>query len=175
MPQEFSRLARLAITLAGFTVLAACGGGGGSVGGDSGGNPPGGGGGGTVTVSGKITFDRLVFSTTQTGGLNPNNPVESPAREIVVQAMSGSSAVATTTTDANGDYSFSVPASTNIFIRAQARMAKSGAAPTWTFTVRDNTDSDSMYVLDGATFNSGTAAVTRNLKAPSDWTGNGYA
>jgi hypothetical protein len=165
MPQEFSRLARLFATLAGLTVLAACGGGG---------DGPGGGGGETVTVSGKITFDRLVFSTTPQAGLNPNAPIESPARQITVQAVSGSSTVATTTTDANGDYSLSVPANTNIFIRARAEMIKTGSAPTWTFAVRDNTSADAVYVLDGASFNSGTANVTRNLRAPSDWNGNGY-
>lgn len=178
MPQEFSRLARLLATLAGFTVLAACGGGSGGGGIDpgGGGNPPPGGGGATVTVSGKITFDRLVFSGTAGGGLDPNNPVESPAREVVVQAVSGNSTVATTTTDVNGDYTFSVPASTNMIIRARAQMTKTGAAPTWTFTVRDNTSGDAIYALDSASFNSGTANVAnKNLRAPSDWNGNGYS
>jgi hypothetical protein len=174
MPQEFFRLARLAITLAGFAVVAACGGGGGSVGGGNGGNPPGNGGGGTVTVSGKITFDRLAFQTAAGAGLNGANPIESPAREVVVQAMTGSNVLATTTTDANGDYTFSVAANTNIFIRARAQMQKTGSAPTWTFTVRDNTDSDAIWVLDGTTFNTGTAAVTRNLRATSGWTGSNY-
>ncbi len=171
MPQEFSRLARLITTLAGFTVLAACGGGGSGPGDDDGNPPPSG---GSVTVSGKITFDRLVFSTTPDAGLNPNAPVESPARQIIVQAVSGSATVATTTTDANGDYTFSVPANTNIFIRARAEMTKTGSAPTWAFAVRDNTSADAVYVLDGSSFNSGTANVTRNLRAPSDWNGNGY-
>lgn len=164
MPQEFSRLARLFATLAGFTVLAACGGGGG-------GDPVGG---GTVTVSGKITFDRLAFSSTPQAGLNPNTPIESPARQVTVQAVSGGSTVATTTTDANGDYSFTVPANTNIFIRARAEMIKTGSAPTWSFAVRDNTTADAVYALDGSSFNSGTENVTRNLRAPSDWNGNGY-
>lgn len=170
MPQQLSRLARLFTTLAGFTVLAACGGGGG--GGSV--NPPPGGGGPTVTVSGKITFDRLAFSTTPRGGLDPNNPIESPARQVTVQARSGSTTVATTTTDANGDYSFTVPANTDIFIRARAEMIKSGSAPTWTFAVRDNTAADAIYAIDGATFNTGTANVTRNLRAPSDWNGSSY-
>jgi len=175
MPQEFFRLARLFTTLAGFTVLAACGGGGGDLDpGGGGGNPPPGGGGATVTVSGKITFDRVAFSTTARGGLNPNNPIESPARQVTVQARSGSATVATTTTDANGDYSFAVPANTDIFIRARAEMIKSGGAPTWTFAVRDNTSGDANYAIDGATFNTGTANVTRNLRAPSDWNGSTY-
>jgi hypothetical protein len=174
MPQEFSRLARLATLLAGFTVLAACGGGGGSGLGDAGGDPNPPGGGAQVTVSGKITFDRLVFSTTPGEGLNAASPVESPAREVVVQAMSGSLALATTTTNANGDYSLTVPASRSMFIRARAQMQKTDAAPTWSFTVRDNTDSDAIWALDGSPFNSGTTAVTRNLRATSGWGGSSY-
>lgn len=176
MPQEFSRLARLFATLAGLTVLAACGGGGGIGGGsgNGGGGGGGGGGGSTVTVSGKITFDRIQFSTTAGAGLNAANPVESPAREVVVQAVSGGSTLASTTTDANGDYSLTVAANTNMFIRARAQMQKTGSAPTWTFSVRDNTDSDALYVLDGSSFNSGTAAVTRNLRATSGWGGSSY-
>ena len=177
MPQEFSRLARLFTALLGCTVLAACGGGGGfdpSTGNGSG-NGNGNNGGARVTVSGKITFDRLVFSTTPRGGLNPNNPIESPARDVVVQAVISNGSLATTTTDANGDYSFTVPANANMFIRARAEMIKSGSAPTWTFAVRDNTEGDAVYVLDGASFNSGTADVIRNLKAPSDWNGSGYS
>ncbi|GFE85425.1 hypothetical protein GCM10011488_03790 [Steroidobacter agaridevorans] len=169
MPQEFSRLARLFTTLAGLTVLAACGGGGGS--GPAAGCDTG----STVTVSGKITFDRLVFSTTPDGGLNPNAPVESPARQVTVQAVSDGCPTVATTTDANGDYSLSVPANRNMFIRARAEMIKSGSAPTWTFAVRDNTSADAIYALDGSTFNTGTANVTRNLRAPSDWNGNGYS
>lgn len=174
MPQEFFRLARLFATLAGFTVLAACGGGGGSMGGDGNGGDGGDGGGATVTVSGKITFDRLAFQSTLGAGLNAATPVESPAREVVVQAVSGSSTLASTTTDANGDYSLTVAANTNMFIRARAQMEKTGSAPTWTFTVRDNTESDAIWVLDGSTFNSGTAAVTRNLRATSGWGTSSY-
>jgi hypothetical protein len=168
MPQEFLRLARSFTALAGFAVLAACGGGGGYT-------PPGSGNdGGTVTVSGKITFDRLAFKAAVGQGLDAANPIESPAREVVVQAISGSSTLATTTTDANGDYSLTVAANTNIFIRARAQMQKTGSAPTWTFTVRDNTDSDAIFVLDGTSFNSGTTAVTRNLRAASGWGGSSY-
>lgn len=168
MPQEFSRLARLFTALAGFTVLAACGGGGDTA-------PGLGNDGGTVTVSGKITFDRLDFSTTPGAGLNPNNPIESPAREVVVQAVAGNSTLATATTNATGDYTLTVPTGTAMVIRARAQMTKTGSAPTWTFTVRDNTDSGAIYVLDSASFNSGTANVAnKNLRAPSDWNGNGY-
>lgn len=171
MPQEFSRLARLFTALAAFTVLAACGGNG-----NGNGDTPPPFVGGTVTVSGRITFDRLDFSTTAGAGLNPNNPIESPAREVVVEAVRmGTFGLAMTSTDANGDYTLTVPANTDMIIRARAQMTKTGTAPTWMFAVRDNTAGDGIYALDSALFNSGTTNVTaKNLRAPSDWNGNGY-
>ncbi|MDY6948525.1 MAG: hypothetical protein SXG53_22720, partial [Pseudomonadota bacterium] len=176
MPQEFSRLARSFTALAGFMVLAACGGGGGSIdtSGGGGGGGGGGGSGGTITVSGRITFDRLLFRTSANGGLDGANPLESPARQVVVEAVANGTAVSTTTTDANGNYSFTVPANTSMLIRARARMEKAGAAPTWTFTVRNNANSDAEYALEGATFNSGAIDQTRDLRARSGWGTNSY-
>ena len=176
MPQEFFRLLRCfaVVAIAGSgSLLAACGGGGGGGGGGLGGGGNGGGS-GTVTVSGRITFDRLAFQTTANTGLNAAAPVVSPAREVVVEAVIGGAAVATTTTDSNGNYSFSVPASSTAFIRARAQMMKAGSAPTWNFTVRNNANSDAVYALQGDSFNTGTTALTRNLNAPSGWGGSSY-
>lgn len=140
-------------------VLAACGGGGG------GGNPPP----TTVTISGHITFDRIPFDPTFGNGLDPAQTVVSPAREVTVQAIDAgnSSVLATATTDDAGAYSVSVPANRNVFIRARAEMLKTGTAPTWDFTVRNNTNSDALYALDGSAASSGTANSTRDLHAPS--------
>jgi hypothetical protein len=175
MAQNFSGLARLIIALVGLSALAACGGGGGSL--DTGTDPgnPGtpGGGGAQVTISGRVTFERLLFNETLGNGLNAANPVRSPAREVVVQAVSNNSVVASTATDADGNYSLSVPANRNMFIRVRAQMQKSGT-PGWSFTVRDNTRSDAIYTLDGATFNSGTQDQARDLNASSGWGGIGY-
>jgi hypothetical protein len=161
-----------------FAVLTGCGGGGGGGGniggGGGGGNPPV----GTVTVSGRITFDRVPFKATLGDGLDPTTPVQSPAREVVVEAVSGSSGngsiLATTTTDANGNYSFTVPAGTTMRIRAKAQMVKTGAAPTWSFNVRNNTNSDALYALDGPAFDSGSANSTRDLRAGSGWGTTSY-
>lgn len=139
-------------------VLSACGGGGGG-----GSQPPPAG--STVTISGKITFDRIPFKSP--AGLDPIAPVESPARQVAVQAIDASNAavLASSTTDTNGDYSLSVPAGRNMFIRARAEMIKTGAAPTWSFSVRNNSNGDALYALDGSAFDSGTANSTRNLHA----------
>lgn len=176
MPQDFSRLLRSCAALMGVLVLAGCGGGG------SGGTPSGGGNpppspppsGTTVTVTGRVTFDRLQFQATAGTGLNAAAPVVSPAREVVVEAIVGGAVSSSTTTDSNGNYSLAVPANSNAFIRVRAQMLKTGSAPTWNFAVRNNTNSDAMYVLDGDTFATGTANVTRDLHAPSGWTGTTY-
>ena len=163
------RTAGLVVLL--LPVIVACSGGG-----DGGGGDPGPGPSPTnVTVSGKITFDRLAFSSTG-NGLNASAPVESPARQVIVEALDATSeqVLATGSTDASGDYSLSVPASRTMFIRAKAQMIKTGAAPTWTFAIRNNTNGDALYALDGADFNSGTGNSTRNLRAASGWGATSY-
>jgi hypothetical protein len=147
--------------------LAACGGGGGG-----GGTPPP----ATVTISGHITFDRIPFDTTFGDGLDPAATVEAPAREVTVQAIdaSDSSVIATATTDDNGSYSVAVPANRNLFIRARAEMVKTDAVPTWNFTVRNNTNSDALYALDGTAASSGTANSTRDLHAESGFGATSY-
>jgi hypothetical protein len=144
-------------------LLSACGGGGGD---------GGGGGSETVTISGRITFDRIPFDATLDNGLNPAATVEAPARGVTVQAIDAGNAsvLGTATTDGNGNYSVTVPANRNLFIRARAEMIKTGAAPTWNFSVRNNTtagSNDALYALDGNTASSGSGNSTRDLHAPS--------
>lgn len=151
-------------------LLAACGGG------SDGGTGPAP---ASVTISGRITFDRIGFDATLGNGLNPTAPVESPARQVTVQAIdaSNSAVLATATTDTNGDYSVSVPSNRNLFIRARAEMVKTGAAPTWNFSVHNNTGAganDALYALDGTAASSGAANSTRNLRAPTGFGTTSY-
>ncbi len=131
----------------------------------------------TTVVSGKITYDRIRFMSTPGSGLDMDNPVASPARGVTVQALSTGSTVSvltSTQTDASGNYSLTVPRSTNIRVRARAETKKTGT-PAWDFTVVDNTSGKALYVLDSAAFDSGTVALTRNLHAASGWNGSSYA
>lgn len=152
-------------TLAGL-VLSACGGGGG------GNQPPP----ANVTITGRITFDRIPFDATPGNGLDPANTVESPARQVTVQAIdaSNNAVLATATTNDTGDYSVTVPGNRNLFIRARAEMIKTGTAPTWNFRVANNTNVDALYALDGNAASSGTANSTRNLRATSGFGANSY-
>ena len=168
-----AKATRCCVLLATAQLLAACGGGGGPSNlnptpNNPGPTPT------TITVSGKITFDRVPFKTLPNRGLNPSAPIESPARGVVVEAISGTSVLASTVTNATGDYSLTVSSNTQMFIRAKAQMSKSDAAPTWDFKVLNNTNGDALYVLDGSTFGSGTSNITRNLRAASGWGTTSY-
>jgi len=110
-------------------------------------------------------------------GLNPNAPVVSPARQVVVEVVDAATSQrigVTTTTDGTGAYSLPVPQNRSVVIRARAEMVKSDAAPTWNFRVLNNTNADALYVIQGAAFNSGTADSTRNLRALTGWNGTTY-
>lgn len=165
------RLAALTALAGGL--LSACGGGG-----DSPPPPPDPGPGpdpgATVVVSGRITFDRIPFGAGGTG-LDPAAVFTSPARQIVVEGIAADSetvvSTAPATTDLDGRYSLTVPAGRQMRVRARAQMS----ATNWDFRVLNNRNRDALYVLDSQTFDSGTANSTRNLHAPSDWTGTAYA
>lgn len=161
------RILRIALPLFVATTLSACGGSGGDDGPPQ--PPP-----ASVTVSGKITFDRIPFKVAGKG-LNPTAPVESPARQVLVEAVDDANAIlATTTTDTAGDYSLQLPPNRNVKIRVKAQMTKTGAMPTWDFRVLDNTTSGALYALEGTASSTGTANGTRNLRATSGWGTTSY-
>ncbi|WP_324313730.1 hypothetical protein [Povalibacter sp.] len=132
---------------------------------------------GNTVVRGRIQFERPPFTAVAGQGLNFANPVISPARQAVVEAINNASSrtrIAATTTDANGSYWLEVPQNTQMVVSARAEMISSGSAPTWTFRVLNNTNNGALYVLDGAGFDSGTATVTRDMLATTGWGGTGY-
>lgn len=161
-----ARSAAVAVLVAG---LWGCGGGGG--GGGGGGQPE-----ESVVISGKITFDRLPFGSAWGSGLVPGQPVVSPARQVIVEAIDAGSrtVLASGETNGSGDYSLSVPSGRSLFIRAKAQMLKQGSGASWNLAVRNNTNADALYVLDGTSASSGTVNSTRNLHAASGWGTSNY-
>ena len=154
-------------------LLTACGGGGG------------GGGGGLpflpvlpvpttpVALSGTATYEsvpnpggRLVYADTSV------KPVRGAFVEVL-DATSGSQ-LATTSTDDGGAYAVNVPANTAIIVRVRAQLTRTGSAPSWDVTVRDNTQSNAIYSMQSSAFSTGGAALTRDLRAGSGWGGSSY-
>lgn len=170
----FSRRTLVAAALLIVVSIGGCGGGGGGSSPNPIPNPNPNPGTAEVTVSGKITFDRPPFKG-GANGLDMNNAVSSPARGVVVEAIDASTnaVLASTNTDASGNYSVTVAANRSIFVRAKAQLV-STSAPTFNYRVLNNTNSNALYALDGSSFNTGTANVTRNLNAPTGWSGTAY-
>src|SRR5687768_16508415 len=83
---------------------------------------------------------RSRFNAGGGNGLNAAAAVNSAARGIVVEALSEPARMVldSTTTDASGAYSLTVPANTMILVSAKAQMLKSDAAPTWNVQVLNN-------------------------------------
>lgn len=156
----------------GFAVLlvGGCGGGSGGASGGSAGAPV-----TSVNVGGRVTFDQVPFSATQDAGLDFARPVTAPVRGATVEIISrtGGGILASGVTDAAGNFSLAVQPNVDVFVRVKAEMQKTGT-PAWNFSVRDNTNVESLYALDGSAFNTGTAAVTRNLHAASGWGGSSF-
>lgn len=128
------------------------------------------------TVSGRVTYDRVPHIPA-TGALDYPATQVAPVRGAIVEAIdavSGTTVLASTQTDAAGDYSLAVSTGTELFVRVKAQSLRTGS-PSWNFTVVDNTSGDALYVLDGAAFDTGTGdGIVRDLHAPSGWGGASY-
>jgi hypothetical protein len=108
-----------------------------------------------------------------------------------VQLLNGGSGaqIASTVSTNTGNFSFSnVAANTSVRLRVRAELKQAGP-PGWEVEVRDNfiagaSDLDvpappalatrALYTLDGTSFNTGSANVTRNLTATTGWGVNSY-
>ncbi len=133
-----------------------------------------GGGSGSVTVSGRATYDRVPFSSVVSSGLDYSNTSAQPIREAVVELVhSSGGTLATSTTDSNGIYALTAPASTNVFVRVKAQSRRT-TTPARDMRVMNNTNGNALYVLDSTVFNTGSASLTRNLHAGSGWGGSSY-
>ncbi|HEY8521812.1 MAG TPA: hypothetical protein VIN61_17205 [Gammaproteobacteria bacterium] len=119
-------------------------------------------------VSGTVTYDFVPVAASPRVRLSYEATEARPAREVVVELVSGDSIIATTTTDAAGRYSFAAPANTDVIVRARAESVRAGP-PGWDIQVRNNAQEDALWVVEGTLFNTGSTDVTRNLHAPSGW------
>lgn len=127
----------------------------------------------TVTISGEINYERVPFSATATNGLDYNNIETLPVRGAVIQALVDGCVLAEGVTSSTGAYSLDVNPDTDIQIRVQAKIESTEGA-IYDFEVRDNTNDNGLYVLDGSSTDSGTSNSTRNLTASTGWGGTSY-
>jgi len=128
---------------------------------------------GSVTISGIVTYD-LVPANSDHIGLDYDAIRKEVVKGVRVDAIDSSNkSLVSTTTDSSGQYTFSVPNNTQMKIRVSAKMLQT-STPSWDVKVVDNTNSNALYVMEGALSSSGTADSQRNLNAASGWGGTAY-
>lgn len=122
---------------------------------------------GSLTISGKIEYERIhPLHTGSSTILDSNNISNESAKRVIVEAINTAGvAIATTSTDDNGNYQLkNIPETTNLKIRVYAKMLKSSG---WDVKVIDNTNGNAQYVMEGSMVNTGSSNTVRNLRATS--------
>jgi hypothetical protein len=123
----------------------------------------------TVKVGGKVTYDFVPATyapSSQSGTLAFSQKSVKPVRNAVVQVRQGSSVLATTNTDEQGNYQLSFkPGSGQLSVVVLAKTS------TPSIQGEDNTDGDAIWAM-GSTLSAADATV--DLHAPHGWTGSGY-
>lgn len=131
----------------------------------------------TVTLSGKITYDFVPFKSGGRAGLDYNNISKKPVRGAMVEIIDRTGKIVKKTkTDNLGHYAVTVT-SKQVKVRVLAKLyqSKSSAKASWDFEVKDNTNRNALYVMDGKMANLGDKSTqTRNLNASSGWNGTRY-
>lgn len=126
------------------------------------------------TLNGKITYEHVLHNPT-TNILDYANSVSANVRGATVELLDSSATniLDTTTSDENGDYSFVVNQSTSYVVRVKSELKNTGSAPTWDFTVVDNTNSQALYSMQSNVPSISSANTVHNINAPSGWDGSG--
>ena len=128
-----------------------------------------------VQITGRVSYQKPTFSAVAGQGLNYNSIQTLSIRGAQIQALgTGDCVLSTSTVSSTGSYSLGAPANSNVKIRVNARLINTAGA-TWDFEVRDNTNSEQLYALDGSFASSGAANSIRNLTATTGWMGSGYS
>ena len=125
-----------------------------------------------VTIGGLAEFESVPNDVTRNGALNYAAATFKPIRAATVEIHSANSGVvlASGTTSATGTYSLAIPLAQPVIVSVRAEMKRAAiTGGQWDFSVRDNTNLDSLYVLDSASFTPSGATVTQNMRAPSGW------
>lgn len=126
-----------------------------------------------VTVSGKLTYDRVPFNTA-TNGLDYTSITRMPIRQAPVELLNAAGTVLdSTVSDDAGNYSFTVESGQTVRVRVRSEIQKDGPNEI-DFKVVDNTSSDALYALQSGLSEVPANNQRRNLNAASGWGGASY-
>ncbi len=123
----------------------------------------------TVFMVGTVTYDKVGINRNYVG-LDHESIKKKPVRQVVVKAIGSSGEViSSTTTDDQGTYRLErLPQNREMKIRIYAQMKKAGNRG-WDVRVQDNTNANSVYVLEGKLVSTGEHNSRRSIHASLGW------
>lgn len=128
----------------------------------------------SIFISGQVTFDRVPHNANGIG-LDYSSISAQPAKEVSLRIRDADDSVlATTKTDANGEYQVNVPANTEVRVEVLAELFEADPGLNWLTRVVDDSSGNSLYVLQGSLVDTEEADQIRNLHAGSGWDGTDY-
>jgi hypothetical protein len=138
----------------------------------------------TVVVSGTATYQFVPYRAISVAGLGSAGSLNyaasfnKPIRGVTIQAVKNAGTileqvVSSTTTSATGSYALNVPINTSYVIRLRAELIQTSGPAQWNVSVLDNTDADSLWVLQSSASTT-SVNVVRNLSAGTTWNGTNY-
>ncbi|PCJ56245.1 MAG: hypothetical protein COA79_19530 [Planctomycetota bacterium] len=122
-----------------------------------------------VTVSGRITFDRVPVTT---NGLDYENiAIEPVKRSLIAIVESNNSIIKTSYTDDSGNFSFTISSKSSVKIQVFSETQNPQIIVQDNFTVDPNDASkQAIYVLESNTFDAtGNSTITKDLHASSGY------
>lgn len=127
-----------------------------------------------VRLNLELSFDSVPHKASNVG-LDYANTQAKPARGITIEIRDdGDELLGTTQTDADGKASVLVDAGQVVKVRALAKLESTNPF-SWEVSVRDNTDLNRLYAIEGQLNVVDAAGETRRLHASSGWNGSFYS
>lgn len=127
-----------------------------------------------VVLTGRVTFDRVPHNSV--GALDYAATERAAVRGARIELLDAdtSAILASTSSDADGNYELLAPVASRCNLRVKAEMSRSSPGPSWYFRVVDNTSNDALYTMDSGIIVVSSTPLSHDIHAASGWGGAGY-
>jgi hypothetical protein len=127
----------------------------------------------SALLSGVITYDDVPHKTNNLG-LDYNNIQRKPVRGLVIELLDASgNLISSQITNDDGEYEFNSSLNQQVQLRVKAQLLNNFGA--WNVSVRDNTETNSLYAVQGSLAAIETVTEVRDLHISSGWNGVSYS
>lgn len=127
----------------------------------------------SALLSGVITYDDVPPKSNHLG-LDYNNIQRKPTKGLVIELLDASGGVISSQiTNDEGEYEFNSSLNQQVQLRVKAQLLNNTGA--WNVSVRDNTNANSLYAVQGSLTAISSANEIRDIHIESGWNGVSYS